>query len=157
MLFTRCFGDLFGGLLGDWVAPDEHRAAREQSWTGPIGSPADRHALLVAERRQGVVGFVAVGPTRDADRDRGTTGELMAIMVDGDQRGSGVGYALMAAGERALRAHGLAIATLWVVPENTRAVRFYDHCGWVLDGTQKRMSIGGQELTAVRYQKTLGV
>ena len=103
------------------------------------------------------MGFVAVGPTRDADRDRRTTGELMAIMVDGNQRGFGVGSALMAAGERAMRAHGLATATLTVVLENTRAVRFYEHCGWVVDGTQKRMSIGGQELTAVRYQKTLGV
>jgi ribosomal protein S18 acetylase RimI-like enzyme len=80
----------------------------------------------------------------------------MAVMVDATQRGFGVGSALMAAGERAMRAQGLAIATLWVVPENTRAVRFYEYCGWVLDGTQKRMSIGEHELTAARYQKTLG-
>jgi ribosomal protein S18 acetylase RimI-like enzyme len=152
-LHARCFRDLFAGLLGDWVAPNEHRAERERSWTGPIGSPADRHALLLAEHRQCVVGFVAVGPTRDADRDQRMTGELMAIMVDGNQRGFGVGSALMATRERALRAHGLAIATLWVVPENTRAVRFYEYCGWVLEGTQKRMSIGGHELTAARYQK----
>ena len=45
----------------------------------------------------------------------------------------------------------------WVAPENTRAVGFYESCGWVLDGSQKRMSIGGHELTAARYQKTLGV
>lgn len=101
------------------------------------------------------MGFVAVGPTRDADRDRRTTGEIMTIMVDGNQRGSGVGSTLMAAGERAMRATGLAKATLWVVRENTRAVRFYEHLGWVSDGTLKRLSIGGHELTAARYQKTL--
>jgi ribosomal protein S18 acetylase RimI-like enzyme len=156
-LHARCFGDLFAGLFGDWVAPDEHRAERERSWTGPIGSPRDRHALLLAEHRQCVVGLVAVGPTRDADRDQRTTGELMAIMVDANQRGFGVGTALMAAGERAMRAFGLAIATLWVAPENTRAVGFYEYCGWVLDGTQKRMSSGGHERTAARYQRTLGV
>jgi ribosomal protein S18 acetylase RimI-like enzyme len=154
-LHARCFADLFAGLLGDWVAPDQHRTERERSWTGPIGSPSDRHDLLPAECRRGVVGFVAVGPTRDADRDRRTTGEIMTIMVDGNQRGSGVGSTLMAAGERAMRATGLAKATLWVVPENTRAVRFYEHLGWVSDGTLKRLSIGGHELTAARYQKTL--
>jgi GNAT superfamily N-acetyltransferase len=157
MLFTGvALATSSRGCLGTGSPPDEHRADRERSWTGPIGSPADRHALLLAERRRCVVGFVAVGPTRDADRDRRTTGELMAVMVDATQRGFGVGSALMAAGERAMRAQGLAIATLWVVPENTRAVRFYEYCGWVLDGTQKRMSIGEHELTAARYQKTLG-
>jgi|RhiMetdeSRZDD1v2_1073273.scaffolds.fasta_scaffold531459_3 diamine N-acetyltransferase len=155
-LHARCFSDLFAGLLGGWIAPDEHRADRERSWTGPIGSPSGRHALLLAERRGCVVGFVAVGPTRDVDRDRRTTGELMTIMVDASQRGFGVGSALMAAGERAMRAYGLTLATLWVVPENAQAVGLYEHCGWVVDGTQKRMSIGGQELTAARYQKALG-
>jgi len=77
-------------------------------------------------------------------------------MVDASQRGFGVGSALMAAGERAMRAYGLRLATLWVVPENAQAVGLYEHCGWVADGTQKRMSIGGHELTAARYQKTLG-
>jgi RimJ/RimL family protein N-acetyltransferase len=62
----------------------------------------------------------------------------------------------MAAGEHAMSAHGLVTATLWVVPENTAAVRLYERCGWILDGTKKRIAIGGRGITAVRYQKTLG-
>jgi ribosomal protein S18 acetylase RimI-like enzyme len=154
-LHARCFRNLFAGLLGDWVAPSEQRADRERSWTGPIGAPRERHALLLAERRQRVIGLVAVGPTRDAEGDRRTTGELMTIMVDANQRGLGVGSALMTAGERAMRTHGLALATLWVVPENTPAVRLYERCGWAPDDTKKLMDIGGQEITAVRYRKTL--
>ena len=68
---SACFHDLFAGLLGDYLAPSEERAEREWSWTGPIGSPHDRHALLVAERRERVIGFVAVVPTRSPLGDRG--------------------------------------------------------------------------------------
>lgn len=152
---ARCFHELFAGLLGDYIAPSNERAERERSWTGPIGSPHDRHALLVAKRRERVIGFVAVGPTRDADGDPNRTGELATVMVDRNERGAGVGPALMAAGERAMREHGLSIATLWVVPENTRAVYCYERCGWIPDGTDKLMNIGGHEIRAVRYRKPL--
>ena len=128
-LHASCFFDLFAGLLGDFVPPDEERRARERSWTGPIGSPHHRHALLVAERHELVVGFVAVGPTRDPDGNQDTVGELRTVMVDRSDRGVGVGRALVNAGEHSMRAARFPIATLWVVPTNARALRCYERGG----------------------------
>lgn len=102
-----------------------------------------------------MIGFVAVGPTRDGDDDAQTTGELRAVMVDDNARGLGVGSALMAAGERAMRDQGLRTATLWVVPQNWRAVRCYERCGWRPDGTERLMDVGGRNIRAVRYRKPL--
>jgi ribosomal protein S18 acetylase RimI-like enzyme len=154
-LHASCVGDLFAGLLGDYMPPSEERTERERSWTGPIGSPSDRHTLLVAERCDRVIGFVAVGPTRDADHDAHTFGELRTVMVDGGHRGLGIGRALVTAGEHAMRTHQFSAATLWVVPENSRAVCCYERCGWRPDGTQRTGDIGGRQIRSIRYRKTL--
>jgi ribosomal protein S18 acetylase RimI-like enzyme len=154
-LHAKCFVDMFAGLLGGYLPPIQERTDRERSWTGPIGSPRDRHALLVAERCDRVIGFVAVGPTRDADDDGRTTGELRTVQVDSSDRGSGVGRALMAAGECAMRECRFSIATLWVLPENVRAVRCYERCGWRPDGAQRLSNVGRREIRSVRYRKPL--
>jgi ribosomal protein S18 acetylase RimI-like enzyme len=154
-LHSKCFSDIFAGLLGDYMPPSKERADRERSWTGPIGSPHDRHAILVAERCDRVIGFVAVGPTRDAEHDRRTTGELRTVMVDSSDRGLGVARALISAGERAMRACRFSIATLWVLPENLRAVRCYERCGWRPDGAKRLGEFGGREIRSIRYSKPL--
>jgi GNAT superfamily N-acetyltransferase len=155
VLHAQCVPDLFAGLLGDYMPPPDERAERERSWTGPIGAPCERHALLVAERRERVIGFVAVGPTRDADHDSRSTGELRTVMLAADARGLGVGQTLVAAGECAMRDRGLSTATLWVVPENLAAVRCYDRCGWRPDGSERLIEVGGHEIRSIRYRKQL--
>jgi len=154
-LHVACFDDLFAGLLVDCLPPADERAERERSWTGPIGCPRDRHALLVAERVARVCGFVAVGPTRDADGDRETRGELRTVMVADDERAMGVGRALLGAAERAMRDHGFSSATLWVVPQNASAVRCYERCGWHGDGSDNLITVSGHDVRAVRYHKQL--
>ena len=150
-LHARCVGDAFAGLLGDALPSAEQRAERERTWAGEIGAPRPRHALLVAERAGRVVGFVAVGPTRDDDGDRQTVAELRTVMVDAAQRGTGAGRALMAAGERAMAESGFALATLWVVPANEPAVRCYERAGWRPDGTERVQDVNGREIRSVRY------
>jgi GNAT superfamily N-acetyltransferase len=154
-LHAECFPDLHAGLLGDVPPPAAQRRRREESWTGPIGAPHERHALLVARRDTEVVGFTAVGPTRDADRDRTTTGELRTVMVSRGERGRGTGAALLAAGEQAMRAAGFTLATLWVLPENHAARRCYERAGWTPDGSERVSEHGGRAITAVRYEKRL--
>jgi len=139
----RCIGDAFAGK---YFPPDEERAERQRSWTGPIGSPYPRHELLVAEHAGGVIGFVAVGPARDPDCDSAAVGELRVVLVDARERGAGVGFALIAARERAMRESGLLAATLWVVPENAQAVRCYERCGWSADDTERLGDSDGSEI-----------
>jgi ribosomal protein S18 acetylase RimI-like enzyme len=154
-LAARCLPDAFAGLVGDYLPPRDERMRRERSWTGPVGAPHPRHALLVAERSGRLVGFAAAGPTRDADGDGRTTGELRVVMVAAGDRGAGVGRELLAAGERAMRRCGLRVATLWVVPENVGAARCYERCGWTADGAERLGDFGGRMIRSVRYRKRL--
>jgi ribosomal protein S18 acetylase RimI-like enzyme len=154
-LVARCLPDAFARLTGDYLPAPEERMRRERSWTGPIGAPHPRHALLVAERSGRLAGFAATGPTRDADDDGRTTGELRVVMVAAGDRGAGVGRELIAAGERAMRRCGLRVATLWVVPENVRAARCYERCGWTADGAERLGDFGGRMIRSVRYRKWL--
>jgi GNAT superfamily N-acetyltransferase len=151
-LHARCIGDVF---VGRYFPPAQERAERQGGWAGPIGAPWPRHAWLVAERAERVVGFVAVGPARDPDRDSARTGELRVILVDGGERGLGVGSALIACAERAMQDSGFSDATLWVLPENAQAVRCYERCGWRADGTERITNFGGSEIRSVRYERPL--
>ena len=110
---------------------------------------------MVAEHAGRVVGFVAVGPARDRDRDSATSAELRVILVDARTRGVGVGSALIAGAERAMHQSGFLDATLWVLPENAQAVRCYERCGWREDGTERITNFGGSEIRSVRYQRPL--
>jgi GNAT superfamily N-acetyltransferase len=129
--------------------PAEERAERQRSWAGPLDAPHPRHAWLVAEQAGRVVGFAVVGPARDGDLDAATTGELRIVLVEARARGLGVGSALIAAAERALRDSSFLAATLWVLPDNAQAVRCYERCGWRA-GASKRT-----EIRSVRYERRL--
>jgi ribosomal protein S18 acetylase RimI-like enzyme len=86
-----------------------------------------------------VVGFASVGP----DRDDASFGEVRAIYVDPSYWSTGVGLALMRRGARHLTEAGFDEIRLWVLEENPRARRFYERYGFVLDGTTKLDTIGG--------------
>jgi ribosomal protein S18 acetylase RimI-like enzyme len=110
-----------------------------------------RFPPVVAEVDGEIVGFVSVGPGTDPDTD----GELYAIYVLPDHWGSGVGRALMRAGEERLRELGHQHAVLWVLEDNPRARRFYEAAGWTLDGTRRPIEIFGQPVPEIRYEKSL--
>lgn len=151
-LHARCIGDAFAGR---YLPPAEERAERQSGWAGLIGSPHPRHALLVAEHAGQVVGFVAVGPARDSDRDPVTTAELRVILVDARERGLGIGSALLVGAQGAMQQSGFSGATLWVLPENAQAVRCYERCGWHADGTERITDFGGSPIRSVRYERPL--
>jgi GNAT superfamily N-acetyltransferase len=106
---------------------------------------------LVAQVDDAVVGFVSVGPTHDEQGD----GELYAIYVHPDHWGTGIGRALIEAGEQRLRELGHRDAHLWVLEDNPRARRFYEIAGWSTDGTARRIEIFGFDIDEVRYVKQL--
>lgn len=111
---------------------DMHReaTARAARWDEHHADP--RTANLVAELRGEVVGWAAVGPTRDAALPR--YGELYALYVLPAHWSRGVGHALIAVAEERLRAAGFRRALLWVLEVNERAAAFYERHGWVEDG-----------------------
>lgn len=106
---------------------------------------------FVAVADGAVVGYIAVGRTHDENGD----GELYAIYVLPDHWGTGVGRALLTAGEERLRELGHQDAHLWVLDDNPRARCFYETAGWAVDGTERRVEFLGFVLDEVRYTKTL--
>lgn len=119
-------------------------------WRQRLDTPPTGWTTFVAERDSAVVGFAAVGPSRD---ERGV-GEVYAIYVDPAAWSCGAGRALIVRAEEQL-AHAYAGATLWVLTANDRARGFYERAGWRPDGAVKVQERFGVEAEEVRYRKRL--
>ena len=100
----------------------------------------------VAEDDGGVVGFVAVGASRQEGE-----GQLYSIYVAPEAWGGGAGPALMRRAIEVLRA-SYAESILWVLDANPRARRFYEREGWQLDGGTQTEDFLGVPVTEVRYR-----
>lgn len=97
-----------------------------------------RDNILVAKDGDGVVGFVGYGKSSEAD-----TGEVFALYVLPEYHGTGVGRQLMDSAMEKLSAYPRIC--LWLVKGNGRAVRFYEKCGFHLNGVEKLVSSVGAE------------
>jgi len=95
-----------------------------------------RDNILVAKEGERVVGFVGYGKGSDAD-----TGEVFALYVLPEFHGTGAGRQLMDAALEDLAAYPKIC--LWVVKGNGRAIRFYEKCGFRLNGAEKMVSSVG--------------
>ncbi|MDE7281356.1 MAG: GNAT family N-acetyltransferase, partial [Ruminiclostridium sp.] len=99
-----------------------------------------RDNILVAKDDDRVVGFAGYG--EHSDSALSNTGEVFAIYIFSEYYGKGVGYALMQAALQKLSQYKRV--ALWVLKDNKRAIRFYEKCGFVFDGTEKTIVLGGE-------------
>jgi ribosomal protein S18 acetylase RimI-like enzyme len=129
----------------------EQVAARKARWTRLLGGSDS--TTFVAEDDGELLGFASV--RRGRDDDAAGAGELYAIYVSPGSWRRGAGRELLAAATEQLREDGFGEATLWVLEDNPRARRFYELAGWRPDGSSKRESHLGLEVTEVRYRRTL--
>ena len=119
-------------------------------WRARFESPPAGWTSFVAERDSSLIGFAAMGPSRDEPH----VGELYAIYVDPEDWSSGAGRALIVRAEEQL-ARAYSLATLWVLTGNARARRFYELAGWRPDGSVKAEDIFGVAAEETRYRKEL--
>jgi GNAT superfamily N-acetyltransferase len=98
-----------------------------------------------------VRGFSHICPTRDADMDPATTGEITSVYLAPEAWGGGNGVALMEISIDQLVFAGYQTASLWALDTNARARRFYEIGGWRHDGTTKIHDWGPFVCTDVRY------
>jgi GNAT superfamily N-acetyltransferase len=138
-----------------WQAAYAHALPAQELADLSVAERIERHRrwppTFVAEVGGEIVGFVGVGASRDAGAD----GEVFTIYVHPDHWGTGVGRALIEAGEEELRKLGHHEAILWVLGDNPRARRFYELAGWTADGTVRDIHLFGFDLPEVRYEKRL--
>jgi GNAT superfamily N-acetyltransferase len=128
---------------------DDARKRRE--WFGRSDGHAEN---LVAESGGEIVGWAALGPSRDDDRREGD-GELRAIYLQPAVIGTGVGKALMVRALAWMGEQGFDRVTLWVLDGNARARRFYEGFGFAPDGSSLLWHVEDVELPELRYCREL--
>ena len=99
------------------------------------------------------MGFVTYGASRDIDRPN--EGEILALYVDPDAWGRGVGHTLMVSDCAYLRKMSFEMANLWVLEGNQRAIRFYETDGWSSDGHGREEVVWGVAVKEIRYRRSL--
>lgn len=138
-----------------WQAAYAHALPRDRLDALHVAERAELHRhrppTFVADVDGAIAGFVSVG----ASRDEGSDGELYAIYVHPEHWGTGVGRALITAGEQELAELGHLDAILWVLDDNPRARRFYELAGWSIDGAARNIQVFGFEVPEIRYAKRL--
>ncbi len=133
------------------LVPDEFLAAlsveqRAARWRQAV-APERQSYLVVAEDEGAVIGFAVGGPEREGDATY--TGELYAIYLLAEQKGRGVGRALVKEIARELQRRGLSSMLVWVLAENP-ARKFYEALGGQYV-REKEIEIGGKTLIEVAY------
>ena len=147
----------YHGLLPNSILAGLSVPERERAWSEILIDPSPRTAVLLATCDAVVVGFAAVGPSRDATVGA-ETGELYAIYLQPSQWGRGIGAQLHSAAINRLSALGFEHATLWVLEGNERAIGFYRRKGWAADGARRvDQGPGGVELFELRLRRMLPV
>lgn len=125
--------------------------AHAQRWRSNLAGEAT--TVWVAEQQGAIVGWIAVGPSRDDDATEGTA-ELWAIYVDPGCWRSGVGRRLWAMASRELAGAGAREITLWTLARNARGRSFYEALGFGLDPVTRTQD--PDEGPQVRYRRALG-
>ncbi len=126
---------------------------REATWRASIARGVPE--VLVAREAAGVIGWIAFGACRDADAAE-KQGEVHAIYLDPSHWAQGVGRLLWQAARERLAAQGFTRASLWVLADNARALRFYRAAGFAPDPSgRQEIERGGKQLAEVRYLTAL--
>ena len=126
---------------------------REGMWRRIV--EAGEPELVVARDGDVVRGWINFGACRD-DGASQADGEIWALYVAPDAWSTGTGRALWQHGRERLVARGCATCSLWVFPQNERAIRFYRAAGFAADPLPpKSFELGGATLQEMRYTCTL--
>jgi ribosomal protein S18 acetylase RimI-like enzyme len=111
--------------------------------------------LLVARSTGSVHGWINFGASRDEDASL-TDGEIWAIYVSPSSWSLGIGRQLWSNASARLRSQGFRSCSLWVFPQNARAIGFYEAAGFALDTiSPKSFQLAGLQLQEVRYVRRL--
>lgn len=129
---------------------------RKKSWNNKLKEKSPRVSILVAVSDEKILGFSAVGPSRDKDATN-NIGEIYSIYIDHFSLRKGIGTALIQRGLKELKSDEFKNVTVWVLEKNTIGRNFYKKCGFVFDGTSKKEEMDGQLFEEVRYMKELGL
>jgi ribosomal protein S18 acetylase RimI-like enzyme len=151
---VRSWRAVHEGQLGPDALAEMDPAERAEQWRELLRDPAGGRDLLVVIDAGAVVGFAAIGTSRDPEAPP-SVGEIQALNLVPDAWGRGLASELLAAAVEELRGRGFTEVTTWVPVTNDRARRFYDEHGWREDGERQRDQVGGRPVERVRTRRPL--
>ena len=114
----------------------ERVAKKRASMWRELTQDAEKTVLVAEDGECNIIGFSALGASRDADANPNTA-EILAIYVHPKKWQKGIGRALMSASLEQIRNCNFDQVTLWVLEANQRARSFYESFGFVHDGAMK--------------------
>tara|TARA_R110000850_G_scaffold100981_1_gene209017 strand:- start:628 stop:1167 length:540 start_codon:yes stop_codon:yes gene_type:complete len=122
---------------------------REAMWDECIA--AGDPELLVAKKAGVVQGWLSFGQCRDIGSHK-SEAEVWAIYVSPTAWSTGVGRVLWLRAKELMLEQGFKSCSLWVFPQNERAIKFYRSVGFAHDGAvPKNFELGGVQLEEVRF------
>lgn len=145
VVHVQAWHDAYDGLLPAAVIAGMTIERRTAMWERIIGSD-DQRAWL-AQGQQGVIGVASAAGAVDPKG----WGQLYTIYVVRSAWGTGAGSRLWEAVQDGLTDMGFVQRQLYVLDTNNRARRFYEHKGWVHDGTVLMDETFGPPIREVRY------
>ena len=138
----------YQGIVPDEVLANLDTERREAFWRQTLTDHAETHPLYVAENEQGqITGFISGGQEREGSY--GYSGELLAIYLLPEARGSGTGRKLVQILVKNLIQLGYDSMLVWVLAQNP-ACGFYEALGGQVI-TEKSVTMGGKALIEVAY------
>lgn len=125
--------DAFAGPDHDAAARALALDARAVRWRDNLVKTRPDQRTAVAEQGGEIVGFATAGPSRTCDG----WGEVWAIYAAPEALGVGIGRALLGDALAFLAEQRFERVELWVLPNNARAIRFYEAAGFSFDGAER--------------------
>jgi ribosomal protein S18 acetylase RimI-like enzyme len=124
--------ETYAGLLPDEMISSLSVEARVAAWAKIMRDSATEYSTVIylAEYHGALVGFGSCGAQRtESLKHKGYTGEVSAIYVLREFQKRKIGTRLLCTMFSDLQEHGFNAAALWVLRDNLRARRFYEHFG----------------------------
>jgi ribosomal protein S18 acetylase RimI-like enzyme len=128
--------ETYAGLFPDKMLSSLSFESRAAAWKKIMQEPATERPTVVylAEHQKAIIGFGSCGAQRtESLKTKGYDGEVSAIYVLREFQKRKIGTRLLRAMSSDLQRRGFNAAALWVLRENLKARRFYEHfCGKVI-------------------------
>lgn len=142
----------YRGLIPDEVLRQIQPEERASRYTFGDGRETSLQTIVAVED-QVILAFATLGASREAER--ANVGEILALYVDPEHWGRGVGRTLIHDARKLFGEQFYTSANLWVLEGNLRAMRFYEADGWSADGLEREAVVWGVAVTELRYSRTL--
>lgn len=133
----------YAGILPPHALDALTKEAAATAWRAAITAPpSPRHRVLVAIDAGSVVGYAAMAPATDEDRDPAADGELLVLYVEPAAGRRGHGSRLLAAVVDTLREGHCQYAHTWLLARDDVTRAFLTAAGWAPDGATRDLDMG---------------